>query len=57
MPSYHHPNLPQQSIESSQLDNLTIVNYGNRYQLGEFGGGYPNAKGYTDKKKYSSTIK
>jgi hypothetical protein len=30
---------------------------GNRYQVGEFGGGYPNAKGYTDKKKYSDSAK
>jgi hypothetical protein len=30
---------------------------GNRYQLGEFGGGYPNSKGYTDKNKYSGTVK
>jgi len=28
---------------------------GNRYGAGEFGGGYPNAKGYTDKKKYGDT--
>ncbi len=30
---------------------------GNRYGSGEFGGGYPNAKGYTDKKKYSDSTK
>jgi hypothetical protein len=29
---------------------------GNRYQVGEFGGGYPNAKGYTDKNKYTSIM-
>jgi hypothetical protein len=28
---------------------------GNRYQVGEFGGGFPSAKGYTDKKKYGDT--
>jgi hypothetical protein len=30
---------------------------GNRYQVGEFGGGYRNAKGYTDVKKYSDLVK
>ena len=30
---------------------------GNRYGAGEFGGGYPNAKGYTDKNKYSNIPK
>jgi hypothetical protein len=30
---------------------------GNRYQVGEFGGGYPNAKGYSELKKYSSLVK
>lgn len=29
---------------------------GNRYQVGEFGGGYKNAKGYTDKNKYTSVM-
>ena len=29
---------------------------GNRYQVGEFGGGYPNAKGYTNNNKYTSMM-
>lgn len=29
---------------------------GDRYQVGAFGGGYPNAKGFTDKKKYSDSV-
>ena len=48
----------KKDIDEDALKRVEKTNAaGNRYQLGEFGGGYPNAKGYTDKKKYSSTIK
>jgi hypothetical protein len=48
----------KKDIDEDGLKKVEKINAkGNRYQVGEFGGGYPNAKGYTDKKKYSDTAK
>ena len=48
----------KKDIDEEGLKKVEKINAkGNRYQVGEFGGGYPNAKGYTDKKKYSDTRK
>ena len=43
--------IDEEGLKSVELKNAK----GKRYQIGEFGGGYPNAKGYTDKKKYGDT--
>jgi hypothetical protein len=48
----------KKDIDEEGLKKVEKINAkGNRYQVGEFGGGYPNAKGYTDKKKYSDSSK
>jgi hypothetical protein len=48
----------KKDIDEDGLKKVEKLNAkGNRYQVGEFGGGYPNAKGYTDKKKYSDSTK
>jgi hypothetical protein len=48
----------KKDIDEEGLKKVEKLNAkGNRYQVGEFGGGYPNAKGYTDKKKYSDSTK
>jgi hypothetical protein len=48
----------KKDIDEEGLKKVEKLNAkGNRYQVGEFGGGYPNAKGYTDKTKYSDSPK
>jgi hypothetical protein len=42
--------IDEEGLKAVELRNAK----GNRYQVGEFGGGWKNAPGYTDKKKYSS---
>jgi hypothetical protein len=47
----------KKDIDEEGLKSVETRNAkGNRYQVGEFGGGYPNAKGFTDKKKYSDSV-
>ena len=48
----------KKDIDEDGLKAVELRNAkGNRYGAGEFGGGYPNAKGYTDKNKYSDIPK
>ena len=48
----------KKDIDEDGLKAVELKNAkGNRYGSGVFGGGYPNAKGYTDKNKYSDIPK